>query len=93
MTLKEAMAQLDQEQFVQAMHKELNDHAGRGHWKVIPLKNFPKHKRPLPMVWSMKRNRNPIGGVIKWKARLCADGHRSTAFVDYWDTYSLVVSC
>ena len=44
------------------------------------------------MVWSMKRKRNPIGEVTKWKARLCAGGHRSTEFVDYWDTYSPVVS-
>ena len=40
----------------------------------------------------MKRKRNPVGDVIKWKARLCAGGHRSLEFVDYWDTYSPVVS-
>jgi hypothetical protein len=40
----------------------------------------------------MKRKRNPIGIIIKWKARLCAGGHRSIEFVDYWTTYSPVVS-
>ena len=44
------------------------------------------------MVWPMKRKRNPVGEIIKWKARLCAGGHRSVEFVDYWDTYSPVVS-
>lgn len=44
------------------------------------------------MVWSMKRKRNPIGEVVKWKARLCAGGHRSIDFVNYWATYSFVVS-
>ena len=44
------------------------------------------------MVWSTKRKRNPVGEIIKWKARLCAGGHRSVEFVDYWDTYFPVVS-
>ena len=44
------------------------------------------------MVWSMKRKRNPVGEITKWKARLCAGGHRSIQFVDYWSTYSPVVS-
>ena len=44
------------------------------------------------MVWLMKRKRNPIGDITKWKARLCAGEHRSINFVDYWDTYSPVVS-
>ena len=44
------------------------------------------------MVWAMKRKRNPLGKITKWKARLCAGGHRSVEFVDYWDTYSPVVA-
>ena len=33
-----------------------------------------------------------MGEITKWKGRLCAGGHRSVEFVDYWDTYSPVVS-
>jgi hypothetical protein len=40
----------------------------------------------------MKRKRNPIGEILKWKARLCAGGHKSLAFINYWSTYSPVVS-
>jgi hypothetical protein len=40
----------------------------------------------------MKRKRNPVGDILKWKARLCAGGHKSLEFVDYWNTYSPVVS-
>lgn len=92
MTLDEALNQPDREEFVKAMHKELKDHIERKHWKVIPLSAIPKHKRAIPMVWSMKRKRNPIGDIVKWKARLCAGGHRSIEMVDYWSTYSPVVS-
>ena len=29
---------------------------------------------------------------MKWKARLCAGGHKSIEFLDYWSTYLPVVS-
>ena len=44
------------------------------------------------MVWPMKRKKNPLGEVIKYTARICVGGHRSIEFIDYWDTYSPVVS-
>jgi hypothetical protein len=74
------------------MRKELNDHIDRKHWKVVPGKSIPNHKRAIPMVWSMKRKRDPVGNITKWKARLCAGGHRSQEMIDYWSTYSPVVS-
>lgn len=92
MTLEEALRQPDREEFIKAMYKELNDHVTRKHWKVVPARSIPSHKRPLPMVWSMKRKRDPLGEIVKWKARLCAGGHRSLEHVDYWSTYSPVVS-
>jgi hypothetical protein len=93
MTLDEAALRAsDRDQFVEAMRKELNDHIDRKHWKVIPALSVPKHKVPLPMLWPMKRKRNPIGTIMKWKARLCAGGHGSVEYVDYWSTYSPVVS-
>ena len=58
---------------------------------IVPLKNVPKHKKPIPMVWSMKRKRNPLGEITKWEARLCAGGHKYIEIVDYWSTYSPVV--
>ena len=61
--------------------------------KLIPLRSLPPNKRPLPMVWSMKCKHNPLGEITKWKARLCAGGHKSIENVDYWATYSPVVSC
>lgn len=92
MNITEALRQPDKENFIAAMHKELSDHVLRKHWKVVPLSSVPSHKVCLPMVWAMKRKRNPLGEITKWKARLCAGGHRSVEFVDYWDTYSPVVA-
>jgi hypothetical protein len=92
MAIQEALVQPDREHFIKAMSKELQDHGNRRHWKIVPLKTVPTHKVPIPMVWSMKRKRNPVGNIIKWKARLCAGGHKSLEFVVYWNTYSPVVS-
>ena len=92
LTFAEAMKAEDREEFIKAMHKELGDHIEMKHWKVVPIGSIPKGKRALPMVWAMKRKRNPLGEIIKVKARLCAGGHRSIENVDYWDTYAPVVS-
>jgi len=92
MRVDEALRQPDREQFLKAMRKDLLNHVERKHWKVVPVNSIPPDKIMLPMVWSMKRKTNPIGKVVKWKARLCVGGHRSVKFVDYWDTYSPVVS-
>ena len=92
MNLKEALRGSDRHNFIVAMEQELRDHVTHKHWKVIFLKDVSRTKTCLPIVWSMKRNRNPIGEIVKWKARLCAGGYRSVKFIDYWDTYSPVVS-
>ena len=91
-TFEEALAAPDRNEFVLAMAKELKDHVYQKHWKVVPIKSIPSHKRAIPMVWSMKQKRDPLGNIIKWKARLCAGGHRSIETIDYWSTYSPVVS-
>ena len=92
MNLTDTLHQPDRDKFLEAVHKELSDHITCNQWKVIPTKHVSPHKKRLPMVWSIKRRRNPIGEIIRWIARLCAGGHRSIEFVDYWDTYSPVVS-
>ena len=92
MRLHEAMKEPDQLQFLEAMQKDLEDHILHKHWKLIPLRSLPPIKQPLTMVWSMKRKRNPLGEITKCKARLCAGGHKSIENVNYWATYSPVVS-
>ena len=92
MTLSEALKQPDCHEFIKTMEKELRDHIDQKYWKVVPLKSIPVGKHTIPIVWSMKRKRNPLEDIVKWKARLCAGGHRSIKSIDYFATYSLVVS-
>ena len=67
-------------------------HIDRKHWKVVTLKSIHVGKHAIPMVWSVKQTRYPLGDIVKWKASLCAGGHWSKESINYWATYSPVVS-
>ena len=93
LTYQEAMRADDRDKFIEAMKKEIGDHIRRKHWVVIRREEVSKKNRQLiPLVWSMKRKKDPTGEIIKWKARLCVGGHRQVKGVDYWSTYSPVVA-
>ena len=42
-------------------------------------------------MWSLKRKRNPIEELIRYKSRLCTHGEKQVRSVDFWNTYALVV--
>ena len=92
MTLDEAMDESDWGEFIKYTHKQLEEHINRKHRKIIPSKSLPKRPVPITTVWSIKRKMNPIVEITKWKARLCNGGHISIEGIDYWNTYSPVVS-
>ena len=86
------------------MHKEVASFFEERIWKVVPksemLEHYQKERKKgldikrhqLMMIWSFKRKRNPEGKVTKYKARLCCHGGQQQWGVNYWDTYSPVVS-
>ena len=54
---------------------------------------MPRGTKTMKSVWSMKCKRwVATGEVYRWKAHLCVDGSSQVKGVNYWDTYSLVVS-
>lgn len=92
MPLHVALAQEDRDQFLKAMAKELKQHADLKHWKIVHRAQVPKSANPIPMVWTLRRKRDPAGNIIKWKARLCAGGHKQIFGDTYWTTFSPVVA-
>ena len=78
MTLKDALNEPDAEKFVEAMIKEVNDQLTRKHWIIVSVHDMIKNgykEKPIMGVWSMKRNKmNPLGLIVKYKARWCAHG-------------------
>ena len=92
MPLNVAMQQPDRDKFIAAMARELGQHTELKHWKVIHKSQVPKNAKPIPMVWTLRRKRDPAGEILKWKARLCAGSHRQVFGDTYWTMFAPVVS-
>ena len=80
------------DEFIDAMARELGQHTELKHWKIIHKSQVPKNAKPIPMVWTLSRKRDPAAQILKWKARLCAGGHRQVFGDTYWTTFAPVVS-
>ena len=92
MSLNVAMQQPDRDKFIAAMARELGQHTELKHWKVIHKSQVPKNAKPIPMVWTLRCKRDPAGEILKWKACLCAGGHRQVFGDTYWTTFAPMVS-
>jgi hypothetical protein len=91
--LHEAMKAPDKRQFMKAMVKEVSSHQDNQHWELQRRSDMPAGKKVLPAVWAMKRKRRiATQEVYKWKARLNIHGGKQTKGVDYWETYSPMVT-
>ena len=44
------------------------------------------------MVWTLHHKCDPAGRILKWKARLCAGGHRQVYRDTYWSNFAPIVS-
>eukprot|EP00978_Attheya_sp_CCMP212_P002523 scaffold5126_cov29-Attheya_sp.AAC.2 len=75
------------------MVKEVASHQDNEHWELQKRSGIPAGKKVLPAVWAMKRKRRvATREIYKWKARLNIQGGKQTKGVDYWETYSPMVT-
>ena len=74
------------------MARELEQHTELKHWKIIHKSKVPKNAKPIPMVWTLRRKQDPTAEILRWKACLCAGGHRQVFGDTYWTTFAPVVS-
>ena len=56
--------------FKTAMIKEVEDMTKTHVWKIIRKSDLPEDAKLIHLIWSFKRKRNPIGELLKYKARL-----------------------
>ena len=66
------LKQVDKNDLIQAMIKEVRDHEIREHWMVIDRSTLPPGNRTILSIWPFKQERFPDGRIMKHKARLCA---------------------
>jgi hypothetical protein len=88
-TYEGAMNGPHREGFLQAMTIELKTLTDMECWEVVT--RVPG-SYVLPSTWTFKINRYPDGSLSKYKARFCADGHRQTEGVDFFETFASVVN-
>ena len=103
-TLKEMMEQPDRKQFEMAMYEEVKAMFDNQIWEKVPKTSMHNYyndlrrkgcdikRQQIMMIWSFKRKIHQDGRLSKYKARLCCHGGQQQWGVQYWETYSPVVS-
>jgi len=86
------LKQPDMASFLKAQLPELQGLQKLDVFDLLPIAQKPAHAQLLNAIWSYRHKRNPIGDIIKWKARLCVDGSQQLHGRDYWETYAPVIS-
>jgi Reverse transcriptase (RNA-dependent DNA polymerase) len=87
----EILKEVDKEQFIDAMKKEIEEHNTNGNWIPMLRSSIPEGVKVIPSVWAMRRKRDLCTGKInKWKARLNVDGSKQVKGVNFWETYAPV---
>ena len=84
-TYRDAMAGPEKDQWLAAMQDELN--------RIRKMQTYDLVERPMNAnivgaVWSLRKKRDEHNNVIKYKARLCAQGFSQVPGVDYNQTAS-----
>ena len=84
-TFADAMSKHDADNWYGAMLEELSSIEANDTWELVPL---PVGRKAIGSKWVFKYKRDEHGAVIRFKARLVAQGYTQLAGVDYFDTYS-----
>ena len=64
----------------------------KAHYNKLWAQGVDAKREQIMLIWSFKRKRHADGSLNKCKARLCCHGGQQEHGINYWDTYSPVVS-
>jgi hypothetical protein len=89
---KEAMSSPDRKHWLKAINNELMAVKQAGTYRLIPLYSVPKGTRVIGYTWVFKIKNNEDGTIARFKARICVDGSKQRAGVDYEQTFAPVAN-
>lgn len=84
-TYKQALRRCDSNDWIKAINKELDALAKMNVWTEVEL---PEGEHALGTTWAFRRKVNLESELLKYKARLCAQGFSQIEGVDYHETYA-----
>ncbi|KAA0045201.1 gag/pol protein [Cucumis melo var. makuwa] len=87
LTYKQAMNDVDHDQWNKAMNLEMKSMYFNSIWTLI---DQPNDIRPIGCKWIYKRKQDQVGKVQTFKAQLVAKGYTQREGVDYKETFSFV---
>jgi hypothetical protein len=82
-TIEEASASPEREQWEAAIQAELDILKEMGTWKLADL---PEGREPIRNKWTFLKKRDAAGNIVRYKARLVAQGFSQKPGVDFSDT-------
>lgn len=88
-TFREAMESPERTFWQRAMEDEMKSHENIGTWELVEA---PSNRRIIDSRWVFKVKQNEKGDIIKYKARVVAQGYAQKFGVDYDQVYAPVVS-
>jgi hypothetical protein len=88
-TYREAISGPDAHHWKLAIEEELKSHQQHGTWTCVAR---PAGRRLVGSTWVFKIKRGENGEIIRYKARLCAQGFSQIPGVDFTETFAPVVS-
>ena len=57
-------------------------------WDPVPVELLPGGSQSVQFGYCFKVELNEFGGILKHKARLCAQGFTQEKGVHYWETFA-----
>ena len=87
-TFAAAMASPDREKWLDGIRSELRAMRSKHVWDRAAL---PRGHRAIGCKWIFKRKYDSNGKVVRWKARLVAQGFAQREGVNYFDTFAPVL--
>ena len=90
LTLEEALASPQRDDWIQAINAEINSLFEKGTFEITDREKIPSDATPIGCKWVFKRKYDAFGFLTKYKARLVAKGFLQKAGLDFFEIFSPV---